>query len=179
MCFVSSDTLSMSPALREWESVGIKLEASILLAYIACLPLLCQGSKWLTGKSIWLVRLFRRSWVRIPAGSRIFFRGFISHSLSENIITQYELKSAILCSMTSVVSFSCLHILVIVTFISKIYVAIFIDVLVCCYTFNLFSVILTVRTALKYQFHYFLLQFSLVQSVLDKCWLKCIYLVLV
>ena len=127
MCFVSSDTLSMSPALREWESVGIKLEASILLAYIACLPLLCQGSKWLTGKSIWLVRLFRRSWVRIPAGSRIFFHGFISHSLSENIITQYELKSAILCSMTSVVSFSCLHILVIVTFISKIYVAIFID----------------------------------------------------
>ena len=45
--------------------------------YVACLLLLCQGSKWLNGKSIWLV--FRRSWVWIPAGSRIFFHAFISH----------------------------------------------------------------------------------------------------
>ena len=34
-------------------------------AYVACLLLLCQG------KSVWL--LFRRFWVWIPAGSRIFF----------------------------------------------------------------------------------------------------------
>ena len=38
-----------------------------------------QGSEWLSGKSIWLV--FKRSWVRIPAGSRNFFHGIISHSL--------------------------------------------------------------------------------------------------
>ena len=39
-------------------------------AYVACLLLLCQGSEWLNGKSVWLVF---RSWVRIPAGSQIFF----------------------------------------------------------------------------------------------------------
>ena len=37
---------------------------------VACLRLLCQGSKWLSSKSIWLV--FRRSLVRIPVGSWIF-----------------------------------------------------------------------------------------------------------
>ena len=60
-----------SPALREWESVGIWLRPLGNVAYVACLPLLCQGSKWLNGKSIWLV--FRRYWVWIPAGSQIFF----------------------------------------------------------------------------------------------------------
>ena len=39
-------------------------------AYVACLPLFCQGSERLNGKNVWLV--FRRSWVWIPAGSRIF-----------------------------------------------------------------------------------------------------------
>ena len=54
--------------------VGIRLRP-------ACFPLLCQGSKWFNCKSIWLV--LRRSWVRIPAGSWIFSRGFISHSHSK------------------------------------------------------------------------------------------------
>ena len=39
-------------------------------AYVACLPLLCQVSEWLNGKSVRLV--FRRSCVRTPAGSRMF-----------------------------------------------------------------------------------------------------------
>ena len=43
-------------------------EACRQAAYIACLLLLSQGSKWLNGKSVWLVF---RSWVRIPAGSRM------------------------------------------------------------------------------------------------------------
>ena len=54
-----------SPALKEWESVGIWLRTLGNAAYVACLPLFCQGSKWLNGKSVWLV--FRRSWVRISA----------------------------------------------------------------------------------------------------------------
>ena len=56
-----------SPALREWESVGIQLRPLGNAAYVAYLPLLYQGSKWLNGNSAWLV--FRRSWVWIPAGS--------------------------------------------------------------------------------------------------------------
>ena len=60
-----------SPALREWESVGIRLRPLGNAAYVPGLPLLCHGSKRLNGKSIWLV--FKRSWVWIPAGSRIFF----------------------------------------------------------------------------------------------------------
>ena len=77
-----------SPALREWESVGIQLRPLGNAAYVACLLLLCQGSEWLSGKSVWLV--FRRS--RITAGSWIFFRGFISHSLNKNIIHEYLLS---------------------------------------------------------------------------------------
>ena len=57
--------------LREWESVGIRLSPLGNAGYVACLLLLCQGSKWLNGKSVWLV--FRRCWVWIPAGSWIFF----------------------------------------------------------------------------------------------------------
>ena len=39
-----------------------------------------------SGKRVQLV--FRRSWVQIPAGSRIFFFcGFISHSLNENMLS--------------------------------------------------------------------------------------------
>ena len=63
-----------SPALREWESVGIRLRPLGNAAHVACLLLLCQGFEWLTGKSVWLA--FRRSWVRIPATSWIFFCGF-------------------------------------------------------------------------------------------------------
>ena len=56
----------------EWESVVIQPRplGDAAYMYVACLPLLCQGSKWLNGKSVWLV--FRRSWVQIPARSRIF-----------------------------------------------------------------------------------------------------------
>ena len=43
-------------------------EACRQAAYIAWFMLLCQGSKWLNDKSVWLVF---RSWVRIPAGSRM------------------------------------------------------------------------------------------------------------
>ena len=51
------------------EGVRISLaEACRQATYIACLLLLSQGSKWLNGKSVWLVF---RSWVRIPAGSRM------------------------------------------------------------------------------------------------------------
>ena len=42
-------------------SVRIRLKPVGHAAYVACLPLLCQGSKWLSGNSIWLV--FRRSLV--------------------------------------------------------------------------------------------------------------------
>ena len=60
----------ISPALKEWQSVGIRLRPLDNAAYVACLPLLCQGSEWLNGKSVWLV--FRRSRVQIPAGLQIF-----------------------------------------------------------------------------------------------------------
>ena len=42
-------------------SVRIWLRPLGNATYIVCLPLFCQGSKWLSGKNIWL--LFRRSWV--------------------------------------------------------------------------------------------------------------------
>ena len=73
-------------ALREWESAGIQLRPVGNPAYVASLPLLWQSpSKWFSGECVWLV--FRRSWVRIPAGFQIFFScGFISHSLSIIIV---------------------------------------------------------------------------------------------
>ena len=40
---------SGNPALRECESVGIRLRPLGNAAYVACLPLLCQGSEWLNG----------------------------------------------------------------------------------------------------------------------------------
>ena len=49
------------------------------------LPLLCQGPKWLNGKSIWLV--FRRSWLPIPAGSLIFSVIYFSLSQHKNLST--------------------------------------------------------------------------------------------
>ena len=51
---------SVQPCI-EWESVGILLRPLGNAAYASCLPLLCQGSKWLNDKSVGLV--FRRSWV--------------------------------------------------------------------------------------------------------------------
>ena len=60
-------------------SAGIWLKPLSNAAYVACLPLLCQGFKWLNKKSVWLV--FRRSWAWIPAGSRIF--SWIYFSLSQ------------------------------------------------------------------------------------------------
>ena len=77
-------------ALREWELVRIGLTP---LDYVACLPLLCQGSKWLNGESIWLV--FRRSWVRIPAGSQFFSVDYFSlshqkHSCSSLALSVYS-----------------------------------------------------------------------------------------
>ena len=56
--------------------------------------LLCQGSKWLNGKSVWLV--FVRSWVWISAGSWQFMHGFISHSLSRN--TKYSWPPSVVYS---------------------------------------------------------------------------------
>ena len=48
-----SDTLTTRPLAEEWKT-----------SYISSL---CQGSKWLNGKSVWLV--IRRSWVWISAWS--------------------------------------------------------------------------------------------------------------
>ena len=59
--------------------------------------LLCQGSKWLNGKSVWLV--FVRSWVWISAGSWQFMHGFISHSLSRN--TKYSWPPSVVYSKTT------------------------------------------------------------------------------
>ena len=58
----SEKNLGFSPALREWESVGIQPRLLGNAAFVACLLLLCQWSKWLNGKSIWVVF---RSWVRV------------------------------------------------------------------------------------------------------------------
>ena len=70
-----------SPALRISWSLA---EASRQCRLCSLSPLLCQGFKWLNGESVWLV--FRRSWGWIPAGSRIFCHGFISHSLSKTSV---------------------------------------------------------------------------------------------
>ena len=51
----------MFRGLRLGGHVGIRLKPLGNAAYVACLPLLCQGFKWLSGKSIWLV--FRGSLV--------------------------------------------------------------------------------------------------------------------
>ena len=59
-----------SVGIQPQESVGIQLRPLGNAAYVVCLPLLCQGSKLLNGKIVWLV--LRRSWVQIPAGSRTF-----------------------------------------------------------------------------------------------------------
>ena len=100
-----------SPALREWELVGIRLKPLGNAAYVACLLLLCQGPKWLNGKSVWLV--FRRSWVRIPAGSRILFRGCINALASCVIQTfQHDLLPASLAHMSWTQAASSFNILV-------------------------------------------------------------------
>ena len=71
--------------LRDWESVGIRLRPLGNASYVACLPLFCQGSKWLNDKSVWLV--FRRSWVQIPAGFQIFSIDLFVSLSQQNIIT--------------------------------------------------------------------------------------------
>ena len=62
---------SVQPCI-EWESVGILLRPLGNAAYASCLPLLCQGSKWLNDKSVGLV--FRRSWVESQLDPRFFPR---------------------------------------------------------------------------------------------------------
>ena len=78
--------LQFSPALREWESVGTRLKLLGNTAYVARLLLLCQGPKWLNGKSVWLL------FSRIQAGSRILFRGCIFSSLSKKHQMYYVLN---------------------------------------------------------------------------------------
>ena len=72
--------IRLRPLGKAGRQVGIRLRPLANAAYVACLPLLYQGSKWCNCKSVWLV--FRRSWVWIPAGSRIFFP-WIYFSLSQ------------------------------------------------------------------------------------------------
>ena len=97
----TQDLLNTSVALREWESVGIWLRPLGYAAYVACLPLLHQGSMWLSGTSVCLV--FRRSWVQIPARSSFvfFFRRFLFliHSLNQkkaSSLTVLDMDSTIL-----------------------------------------------------------------------------------
>ena len=77
----NENQLELGWSLSSIALASAEFQLILILSELACLPLLCQGSKWLYGKSVWLV--IRRSWVRIPAGSWIFFRGFISHSLNQ------------------------------------------------------------------------------------------------
>ena len=53
-------------------------------AYVACLSLLCQGSEWFNGKSVWLVS--EGVGFKFQLDPRFKFRGFSSHSLNKNII---------------------------------------------------------------------------------------------
>ena len=71
-----------SSALREWESCSWNSTEAYASAYVSSFLLhLCQRSKWFSCKSVWLV--FRKSWVRIPAGSQNFFL-WIYFSLSQH-----------------------------------------------------------------------------------------------
>ena len=59
-----------------WQFEGARIcwslaEPSGIAAYVACFLLLCQGSKWLNGKCIWLV--FRRSWFESQLDPRFVF----------------------------------------------------------------------------------------------------------
>ena len=76
------------------ERVKIRLRPLGNAAYVACLPLLCQGSKWLSGKSIdsrvrlyylWRQECLTRIQVESQLDPGFFFCGFISHSLNKNI----------------------------------------------------------------------------------------------
>ena len=60
-----------SSSVQLWESVGVRLRPIGITAYVPCLLLLCQGSEWLNGKSVWLV--FRRSWGLNPSWILDFF----------------------------------------------------------------------------------------------------------
>ena len=75
----------------QWISVGVWLRPphNAAMCSLCAAPLL--WAQWLSGKSIWLV--FRRSWVQIPAGPRVFFLGieFLSwqHQLSHMKSTDF------------------------------------------------------------------------------------------
>ena len=84
--------------------VGVRLRPLGNAACVACLLLLCQGSKWLNGKSVWLV--FRRSWVGVSAGSQIFFPW--SCSLSAKNIHECLLKPLNLCMFGNCLQ-NCIH----------------------------------------------------------------------
>ena len=77
--------------------VGIRLKPPLgNAAYVACLPLLCQGSEWLNGKSIRLV--FRRSWVRIQLDPEFFSMDLFlifSTNKKKNIIHECLLSSPV------------------------------------------------------------------------------------
>ena len=45
------NTIQMLLLLHPW-AVGIQLRTVGNAAYVVCLPLLCQGSKWLNGDSV-------------------------------------------------------------------------------------------------------------------------------
>ena len=55
LCFILSVSAVEGAQLREWEAAGIRLRPLGNPAYVACLPLLCQGSKWLNVMIVWLV----------------------------------------------------------------------------------------------------------------------------
>ena len=60
-----------------WNSAEASRQCCLCSLSSAPLPG-AQGSKWLNGRSVWLA--FRRSWFRIPTGSRIFSMDLISLS---------------------------------------------------------------------------------------------------
>ena len=71
--------------LREWESVGIRLRS---LRNAACLPLLCQGSKWLSGKSVWTS-------IQKVLGSNPSFSVDLFFTLSTKTSSQWRLLDAV------------------------------------------------------------------------------------
>ena len=79
------------PALRESESVRIWLSLLGNAAYVACLPLLWQGSKWLNGRSVWLV--FRRKVLGSNPSWVLDFVSWISFSLSQQKYHPWALAS--------------------------------------------------------------------------------------
>ena len=71
--------LQLSPALREWELTGVQ---QVMLLMQLCLPLLCQGSRWLSCKGEYSEGLGFES----PLDSTIFLKGCFLTLLAKNII---------------------------------------------------------------------------------------------